>query len=92
MSPPVRRPLVINLDAVGALLDRALAHPFANLVKMGAPDLHAAIVEAREDLTGVAAHLVGELHDRAVGAVDRKAAAAIRKVTGKKRRRKRLPR
>jgi hypothetical protein len=90
------RPIVVNLDALGALFDRVLAHPIAGVVQAAAPELHAALVEAREDLTGVAANLVGRAQDAAIGHLDQAAARAVRKVTGKKKKRaaapKRLPR
>lgn len=88
-APPFR-PIVVNLDGIGRLLDKALAHPLAGLVAAAAPELHGAIVEAREDLTGVAAHLVGEAHEAVMGEVDRTLAKAIRKATGKRKRPKRL--
>lgn len=92
---PVPR-LVVNLDAVGALFDRLLAHPAAGALEAVAPELHQAIVDAREDLTGVAATLVGKAHDYAMGEVDRRAAKAVRRITGKQKRAKpqpkRLPR
>lgn len=88
-----RPPIRINLDAIGALLDRALAHPAAALVRMAAPEFHGAIVEARNDLVGVAAHAMGKVHDAAIGHLDKRAADVVRKATGKKKKQpKRLKR
>jgi hypothetical protein len=41
---------IVNVDALGALLDRALSHPFAALVEQVLPESVARVREARADL------------------------------------------
>ncbi len=52
---PDRKLPTVNLDAVGALLDRALQHPIAALAGELAPDAMARIREIRDNLPDVAA-------------------------------------
>jgi hypothetical protein len=77
----------VNLDALGALLDRALAHPFAGLVEQVLPQSVARVREARADLPAA----LGLLQERSLQAVGTELDALVADAIaglGPKRRRK----
>lgn len=53
---------IVNVDALGALLDRVLAHPFAGLVEQVLPQSVARVREARADLPAA----LGMLQERSL--------------------------
>ncbi|HEY2570824.1 MAG TPA: hypothetical protein VGI27_05095 [Solirubrobacteraceae bacterium] len=70
MNPP--RPTV-NVDALGALLDRALGHPFARVLEDVAPKSIAQVRAARANLP----ETLGRLQARAASAVGTEIDAAL---------------
>lgn len=59
----------LDLDPIAAILDHALSMPLAQLVKRHAPELHGAIVDAREHLPDVAAYLAAQVEEQAIGSL-----------------------
>ena len=77
MTQPARR-VMFNVDALGALLDRALAQPFIPLLEELAPQSMAAVRAARANLP----ELLSKLQERATGELGRELDEAIAKALG----------
>jgi hypothetical protein len=77
----------LNVDALGALIDRALAHPFAELVESVLPESMARVREARADLPAALGMLQERSMQRVGSELDRMVAGAIAGLGPKRRRR-----
>jgi hypothetical protein len=77
----------LNVDALGALIDRALAHPFAELVESVLPESVARVREARADLPAALGLLQERSMQRVGSELDRMVAGAIAGLGPKRRRR-----
>lgn len=79
------KPAPVNLDAIGAFLDRALEHPLAHVARQVVPELVDGVRQVRDNLPDVAAgvlvrteeHLRGEAQALAGDGV-RRAAKSVR--------------